>query len=124
MQEKLNTIIEIIVLSFMIWPPVKAWTSKVYIDRKLHFVAINYGGKLIEKWVILMSVTDSKVVVKVPCTQLADSSKWVPGWVDVKNIDSSLFNNVDTFEDLDFVSPSIDSGLTVPMTRGDTRPWF
>ena len=41
----------------MIWPPVKAWTSKVSIDGQVHFVAINYGGKLLNRWVVLMSVT-------------------------------------------------------------------
>ena len=28
----------------MIWPPVKAWTSKFPIKGNIHFVAINYGG--------------------------------------------------------------------------------
>ena len=56
----------------MIWPPVKAWTSKLYIEDQLHFVAINYGGKLLDRWVVLMSVLDSSVVVKVSCSQLVD----------------------------------------------------
>ena len=38
----------------MIWPPVKAWTSKVSIRGKKHFVAINYGGELLNKWVIMI----------------------------------------------------------------------
>ena len=50
----------------MIWPPVKAWTSKVEINNQIYFVAINYGGTLLTRWVILMSVIDSDVLVKVP----------------------------------------------------------
>ena len=49
----------------MIWPPVKAWTSTSYQNGQVHFVAINYGGKLLDRWVILMSVLDSGNVQKV-----------------------------------------------------------
>ena len=64
----------------MIWPPVKAWTSNVCIDGQLYFVAINYGGKLKKRWVVLMSVLDSSVVVKVSWLQLIDPSNWRCGW--------------------------------------------
>ena len=73
----------------MIWPPVKAWTSKFDIEGQRHFVAINYGGIKQERWVILMSVLDSSLVVKLPWTELIKESNWVCGWCEDKNYDSS-----------------------------------
>ena len=108
----------------MIWPPIKAWTSIFSIDRKHHFVAINYGGESHEKWIILMSVIDSSVVVKVPWSQLVDSSQWVPGWSDEKNIFSYKSSNAAAIKTVDFTHPSIDSGLTIPISVDIIRPWF
>ena len=108
----------------MIWPPVKAWTSKVSIDRKHHFVAINYGGELHEKWIILMSVIDSSVVVKVSWSQLNDSSKWVPGWNDERNIAPNKSSKASAIKMIDYNQPSVDSGLTIPITNDIVRPWF
>ena len=109
----------------MMWPPVKAWTSKSYINGQVHFVAINYGGKLQERWVILMSVIDSSLVVKVSWPQLVNPSNWVCGWENknfpnptkVANIKYELINT-------NFKHASIDSGLTIPITENIIRPWF
>ena len=108
----------------MIWPPVKAWTSKTCIDGNYHFVAINYGGELHKKWIILMSVIDSSVVVKVSWSQLVDSSEWVPGWDDKNNIAPNKSSNAADVKKIDFTYPSIDSGLTIPITVDIVRPWF
>lgn len=109
----------------MIWPPVKAWTSKLSIDGIVHFVAINYGGELQNKWVILMSVLDSSLVVKVPWSQLVDSSKWESGWNEINNIEPAEFvNNKADLKTSDFVHPSTDSGLTIPISKDNIRPWF
>jgi len=109
----------------MTWPPVKAWTSKLNIDGIVHFVAINYGGELQNKWVILMSVLDSSLVLKVPWSQLVDSSKWESGWNEIHNIDPAEFvNNKADFKTTDFVHPSNDSGLTIPISKNTIRPWF
>tara|TARA_Y100000589_G_scaffold266837_1_gene258151 strand:+ start:75 stop:401 length:327 start_codon:yes stop_codon:yes gene_type:complete len=108
----------------MIWPPVKAWTSVLCIERKHHFVAINYGGESKKKWIILMSVIDSSVVVKVAWSQLVDSSKWVPGWIDEKNIGPSKSSSAAVVKRIDYTHPSIDSGLTIPITLDIVRPWF
>ena len=109
----------------MIWPPVKAWTSKVYIHGQVHFVAINYGGELLSRWVILMSVLDSKVLVKVAWSQLGDLSNWEAGWDEIKYIESSkLVNNENDLKITDFCYPSIDSGLTMPISANTIRPWF
>ena len=110
----------------MIWPPVKAWTSKVCIHRTLHFVAINYGGELHKKWVVLMSVIDSSIVFKISWSQLLDSSQWLPGWQDAENIDSysSKSMNKSTVKISQFTCLSIDSGLTIPITEDAIRPWF
>tara|TARA_B100000965_G_C18990744_1_gene498126 strand:- start:156 stop:494 length:339 start_codon:yes stop_codon:yes gene_type:complete len=109
----------------MIWPPVKAWTSKVYINGFVHFVAISYGGESIGKWVILMAVIDSSVVVKVLWSQLVDSSKWKAGWDEIKNEESyEEFHSEGDNKNIEFTYPSHDSGLTIPISKNRIRPWF
>ena len=109
----------------MIWPPVKAWTSKVCINGQVHFVAINYGGELLNRWVILMSVLDSKVVVKVLWSKLVDLSDWEIGWDETSCIESSkLVNNKSNVKTTEFNHPSTDSGLTIPISKNNIRPWF
>ena len=109
----------------MIWPPVKAWTSKVYINGQVHFVAINYGGELLNRWVVLMSVLDSSVVVKVSWSKLVDLSSWEAGWDERKLIDSSeIVCNKSVEETAEFYPLSIDSGLTIPISQNIVRPWF
>ena len=109
----------------MIWPPVKAWTSKASLNGQIHFVAINYGGKLLSRWVVLMSVLDSNVVVKVPWSQLVDLSNWEPGWHGRNYMKSSKLVNIRSdAKTTDFSHPSIDSGLTVPISKNTIRPWF
>ena len=109
----------------MIWPPVKAWTSKEYIYDQVHFVAINYGGKLLNRWVILMSVIDSSVVLKVYISQLVDSSIWECGWEEINYSNSPKVLkkkiNIKTTNS-NHLSP--DSGLTIPITKNTIRPWF
>ena len=109
----------------MIWPPVKAWTSKVYLNGHIHFVAINYGGELPRRWVLLMSVLDSTVVVKVPWSQLVDLSNWKAGWDEINFRESSeLVNNKIDVKTTNLTHPSIDSGLTIPISGKTIRPWF
>ena len=109
----------------MIWPPVKAWTSKSYINGQVHFVAINYGGELLKRWVVLMSVIDSTVVVKVSWSQLVDLSNWEAGWDERNLIDSSeIVCNKSVEEPSCFSHLSIDSGLTIPISENTIRPWF
>ncbi len=110
----------------MIWPPSKAWTSKTIIKGLVHFVAINYGGKLLERWVILMSVLDSSVVVKVTWTELVDPSIWECGWDENHHhlYSSKLVNNKCQIRSTKFSQPSTDSGLTIPITENSIRPWF
>ena len=109
----------------MIWPPVKAWTSKVYINDQFHFVAINYGGELLKRWVVLMSVLDSNVIVKVSWSQLIDLSKWEAGWGERNHIESSKsVNNKNEIKTSEFYHLSTDSGLTIPISEHIIRPWF
>ena len=109
----------------MIWPPVKAWTSKLYINGQVHFVAINYGGELLKRWVVLMSVLDSSVVVKVSWSQLVDLSNWEAGWDERNYIGSSKLANENCDLETTYLSnPSTDSGLTIPITKNTIRPWF
>ena len=109
----------------MNWPPIKAWTSKLYIGSQLHFVAINYGGELQERWVILMSVLDSSVVVKVPWPNLINPSNWKCGWDEKNDLNSykRVDNKVEISKDI-YIHPSHDSGLTIPITKNIIRPWF
>ena len=108
----------------MIWPPLKAWTSKFLIEGQTHFVAISYGGTLEDRWVILISVLESSVVVKVPWAQLIDSSYWECGWNESDC--SKNFININSIEKITdtFTDLSIDSGLTIPITKDFIRPWF
>ena len=109
----------------MIWPPVKAWTSKNYINGQVHFVAINYGGELLKRWVVMMSVIDSTVIVKVPWSQLVDLSNWEAGWGEKNYIKSSkLINNKSDVNIIKFSHLSTDSGLTIPISENNIRPWF
>ena len=109
----------------MIWPPIKAWTSKAYINGQVHFVAINYGGELLNRWVVLMSVLDSSVVVKVAWSQLVDLSNWKAGWDEMNYREpSELVNNKSDVETTNFSHPSIDSGLTIPISQKTIRPWL
>ena len=109
----------------MIWPPVKAWTSKNYINGQVHFVAINYGGELLKRWVVFMSVLDSNVIVKVSWSQLIDLSKWEAGWNERNYIESSIsVNNKNDTKTTEFSHLSTDSGLTIPISEYTIRPWF
>ena len=109
----------------MIWPPAKAWTSNFCIDRQVHFVAINYGGESLNRWVILMSVLDSNVVVKVSWSKLVDSSNWESGWAKKKYTKfSKLVNSKVDVRTTELSHPSTDSGLTIPITKNSVRPWF
>ena len=110
---------------YMIWPPLKAWTSKIYINGQVHFVAINYGGKLLDRWVIMMSVIDSSVVVKVSWSKLVDPYYWECGWDENKYSNSfELVKNEGETRSSEFTQLSSDSGLTIPITRNIIRPWF
>tara|TARA_B100001029_G_C14750907_1_gene280700 strand:- start:249 stop:587 length:339 start_codon:yes stop_codon:yes gene_type:complete len=109
----------------MIWPPVKAWTSIDCIDGQAHFVAINYGGRFQARWVIMMSVLDAGLVIKVYWSQLIDQSEWKCGWDDNNNFVSfKLIDRKCTIETTKYILPSDDSGLTIPITRSTVRPWF
>tara|TARA_B100000945_G_C20229964_1_gene524819 strand:- start:6 stop:362 length:357 start_codon:yes stop_codon:yes gene_type:complete len=109
----------------MIWPPVKAWTSNRSIEGQVHFVAINYGGKLPDRWVILMSVIDSNVIVKVSWSKLVDLSKWECGWNEKNHSNySKVVNNKSEISTTKIDNPSEDSGLTIPITKKNIRPWF
>ena len=110
----------------MTWPPVKAWNSKFKIYNQIYFVAINYGGSQPNRWVILMSVIDSSIVVKVPWSKLVDSSSWESGWDEEINFSetSDLIINKSNENITDLYCPSIDSGLTIPISENSIRPWF
>ena len=108
----------------MIWPPQKAWTSKAFISGQRHFVAINYGGLLPDRWIILMSVLDSSVIVKVSWSQLVDTTNWECGWDEDDVLNSSELINKGEIRNTTYINPSIDSGLTIPITNDIIRPWF
>tara|TARA_Y100001968_G_scaffold269099_1_gene259734 strand:+ start:759 stop:1097 length:339 start_codon:yes stop_codon:yes gene_type:complete len=109
----------------MNWPPIKAWTSKIPICGKRHFVAINYGGKSSDRWVILISVLDASLCLKIAWSQLLDPSIWECGWEE--NCQSNLsesYNQKSGIITNDYIEPSLDSGLTIPITKNIIRPWF
>ena len=109
----------------MIWPPLKAWTSKCKLRDQRHFVAINYGGILLDRWVILISVLDSNVLVKVPWSELNDPERWNCGWGEnnISDISEVVDNKIKNISN-SCIHLSIDSGLTIPITREKIRSWF
>ena len=109
----------------MNWPPVKAWTSKIYIKNQVYFVAINYGGNSLDRWVVMMSVLDSSVLVKVSWKELVDPSFWQCGWNENTCLSSSKLVNT-KYETIttELSNLSFDSGLTIPITKSIIRPWF
>ena len=107
----------------MNWPPLKAWTRKCPIRGKVHFVAINYSGKLLDRSVVLMSVLDSSIVIQVSWSELIDRSKWECGW-DGNNYTYSSEIVDNEIKTISCIYPSSDSGLTMPVTTDFIRPWF
>ena len=103
----------------------KAWTSKTCIRGQSYFVAINYGGESLKRWVVLMSVLDSTLVVKVSWSQLVDSSSWESGWAEINHGKfSKLVKSEVDVKTTELSQPSNDSGLTIPITKKSIRPWF
>tara|TARA_Y100001968_G_C18702954_1_gene412102 strand:- start:54 stop:401 length:348 start_codon:yes stop_codon:yes gene_type:complete len=114
----------------MKWPPIKSWTSKEEIDGFIHFVAINYGGKNNERWIILVSVLDGNIRLKVSWGEIKDTSKWIQGWTEINNSENfkssttkipRLINEKNYFSGC--LHPSEDSGLIIPTTVKSTRAW-
>tara|TARA_Y100001968_G_scaffold320357_1_gene353171 strand:+ start:899 stop:1237 length:339 start_codon:yes stop_codon:yes gene_type:complete len=109
----------------MIWPPFKAWTSKFKIKGEKHFVAINYGGELLDRWVILISVVDTNLAIKVSWKQLCDQEMWVCGWVENSTSHLSEFSDMEIYlKFTNSIYPSLDSGLSIPISTKNIRPWF
>ncbi len=107
----------------MVWPPLKAWTSKFQIYGLRHFVAINYGGELMERWIILTSVLDGSVSVKISWSDLQDTSKWIEGW-DENDLSDDPVAPEKQCDNNFCTHPSEDSGLSIPISKGNIRPWF
>ncbi len=111
----------------MRWPPNKSWTSIPIRLGYRHFVAINYGGKGLSRWVGLVSVIDGKIRLRVSWQELKDPSQWISGWRSLpreESIDSSELQNIDTIEnDLTCLHPSRDSGLLIPREHYEERAW-
>ena len=115
------------------WPPNKSWTSKRPEFGYRHFVAVNYGGKGINRWVGLISVLNGNSRFKVSWSELNDDSKWLTGWeklsrdeANPKIEDLDLDQDVKNSNRLQDVClhPSLDSGLLIPCTSQNQRPWI
>ena len=109
----------------MNWPPVKAWTSKSNIEGQSHFVAINYFEDRGDRWVILISVIDGELLIKVSWSELQDNCKWEHGWHEKEAINyfDKKSNHIRLKID-SYIQLSSDSGLTIPISKKNIRPWF
>ncbi len=114
----------------MTWPPIKAWTSTTFINGYKHFVAINYGGKGINRWVLLVSVLDSNIVIKLSWAEISDRKCWLDGWIDLdknttlkKGYTSFLASSADHLNSNSELYPSFDSGLRIPNECSKVRQW-
>ena len=111
----------------MFWPPSKAWTSKKLVNGLRHFVAINYGGQKEERWVVLVSVLDGKIVFVIPWSEMQNTSKWVSGWQEINTDNYSIEeaeNQLTKNDRFVCLHPSQDSGLTIPLSDSESRPWY
>ena len=73
----------------------------------------------------MMSVVDSSVLVKVSYSELRDPANWESGWDEVNYLNSSkLGDNKGECSTSINSQPSIDSGLTIPISKKIIRPWF
>ena len=115
----------------MKWPPNKAWTSSILRKGFRHFVAINYGGKGLNRWVNLVSVLDGKICFRVSWEEMKDKSQWVSGWEQLPREEANPLSD-QTFRDYKLqeedkdacLHPSEDSGLMIPSSSSIERPWF
>lgn len=116
----------------MNWPPNKAWTST---DLRLgyrHFVAINYGGKGKDRWVILASVLEADSRLKVSWNELNDKERWNTGWAQLprdeanpaSNLEKTLSGISNESQEYLCLHPSSDSGLFIPSHDKELRRWF
>ena len=115
----------------MRWPPNKAWTSTSLREGYRHFVAINYGGKGLKRWVILVSVLDGNARLRVSWEEMNDISIWISGWLQLSRDQASLpVNSIKqnkesiSREENICLHPSHDSGLNIPSEPESIRPWF
>ena len=114
----------------MKWPPNKSWTSTSTRKGFRHFVAINYGGKGKERWVILVSVLDGKSRLLLSWTEMKDTSKWISGWLSLRREDAnpssdritSILESNNNLQKV-CIHPSKDSGLLIPSQNSSIRPW-
>ena len=115
----------------MRWPPNKSWTSTSLRKGFRHFVAINYGGKGPDRWVLLVSVLDGKSRFRVPWVELKDISKWHTGWLPMSRDEANPIDNKyhyseenDSTSNQTCLHASRDSGLLIPSSIKNPRPWF
>jgi tryptophan-rich hypothetical protein len=107
----------------ILWPPIKAWTKKTKLYGVRHFVAINYGGELNDRWIILTSVLDGNVSIRIFLSDLEDPSKWIEGWEQNDYFNTPVALEKQSDSNL-CTHPSEDSGLSIPITKKNIRPWF
>jgi len=115
----------------MNWPPPKSFTStKIRLGFR-HFVAINYGGSGLERWVNLVSVLDGHKSLVVSWSELTDTSLWIRGWIHLprdegnpsKDIADEINYEESILESRASLYPSEDSGLIIPTEIKNIRSW-
>jgi len=114
----------------MEWPPPKAWTSTSLKEGFRHFVAINYGGKGIQRWVNLVAVLDGTTRLRLSWKELKDPSLWNVGWQKLSREDANPISAQFISRDADdpncreaCLHASLDSGLLIPCDRSSSRGW-
>ncbi len=116
----------------MKWPPYKAWTSTRLRNGYRHFVAINYGEDKIKRWALMVSVLDTNTCLTISYKELCDLNEWNIGWLDIPRDEANppppSSKSLPDKEFLDqsslILSVSLDSGLAIPISRNQLRPWF
>ncbi len=105
------------------WPPIKAWTSINFVEGYKHFVAINYGGQDLDRWINLVSVIDGNIRLKIYWKDANNESKWIQGWIDLAKKDSIKITDYSLTSNFCCLHPSQDSGLKIPSNSDIIRDW-
>ena len=91
---------------------------------------LNNIAELYENWqdetgvkLIAISIDDSRSMSKV--APYVNSSDWESGWDEINYLEpSKLIDNISEVKTTELSYPSSDSGLTIPITKNNIRPWF
>ena len=64
------------------------WTSKTPINGLRHFVLVNETREKRNRIILMVSVLDSEINLKITYSELINSGNWDKGWINLPKIES------------------------------------